>query len=211
MAVQRWRWEDPAELPRNVVSNGGILAIPTESSYGLAVDPRSRGAVNRVFALKGRPADKPLPVVAGSLEQLDMLGVNWRSSPLRPLIALWPAALSLLLPLRKTIPASGGETTLVVRIPDHPRLRSLLLALGTPLTATSANPSAESPLVDPDEVERMLEGTDSMIVDDGQLPGGLPSTIVGWEDGDLKVLRRGRYPLDRVQACLDRATEVAER
>jgi len=194
-----------------VVSSGGILAIPTESSYGLAVDPQSRGAVGRVFALKGRPADKPLPVVAGSLEQLDLLGVNWRSSPLRPLTALWPAALSLLLPLRKPIAASGGETTLVVRIPDHPRLRSLLLALGTPLTATSANPSAESSLVDPEEVERMLEGTDSMIIDDGLLPGGSPSTIVGWADGDLKVLRRGRYPLDRIQVCLDRATEGAER
>lgn len=208
--VRRWRWGEPPNELRDLVVKGGALAIPTESSYGLGVDPRNRVAVDRLFALKGRPSGKPLPVVAGSLAQLDLLGADWRASPLRSLTELWPASLTLLLPLREPIAASAGELSIAVRIPDHPRLRSLLLELRTPLTATSANLSTEPPLVDPDEVRIMLEGTESIIVDDGRLPGGPPSTIVAWMGGALSVLRQGRFPVSEIEARILRAEKERE-
>ncbi|HKI86426.1 MAG TPA: L-threonylcarbamoyladenylate synthase [Thermoanaerobaculia bacterium] len=205
MAVERWRWGDPVEIPRRCVERGGLLAIPTESSYGLGVDPRNREAVDGLFALKNRPANKALPVVAASMEQLEILGIEWRDSPLRPLLDLWPAPLSILLPLRRPLPATAMEPTVAVRIPEHPRLRSLLLQLGTPLTATSANLSSEAPILEPDEVANMLVGTDSLIVDDGPLAGGLPSTIVGWAEGAAVVIRSGRFPSARIASVMAKA------
>lgn len=203
--VRKWRWGEPLDELRELVERGGVLAIPTESSYGLGVDPRSRSAVDNLFAVKGRPPGKPLPVVAGGFAQLDLLRADWRASRLGSLSGLWPASLTLLLPLDEPIAASAGERTLAVRIPDHHRLRSLLLELRTPLTATSANLSGKPPLVDPDEVGMMLEGSESIIIDDGRLPGGPPSTIVGWKDGAVSVLRQGRFPAAAIQDRLLRA------
>jgi L-threonylcarbamoyladenylate synthase len=180
---------------RDLLHRGGIIAVPTESSYGLAVDPCNPKGVRAVYELKGRPASAALPVAVAHRDQLMSLGIAVLAPGLDRLLALWPAALTAVLPLAPgtTLPAADGSTgTVAVRIPDHPSLRRLLEELG-PLTVTSANRSGEPPVTDPDAVAALLAGWDGAVVDEGVLPGGPPSTLVQWRDHGWAVLRGGRF------------------
>lgn len=194
MTERWWRPGDPVEPLAEHLGRGGVLAIPTESSYGLAVLPGNRTGVDAVYRLKVRDAGKPLPVVAGSVAQLASLGVDVESEAVRRLAGRWPAALTAVLPTTVDLPAAAGMGTVAVRIPDHELLRRLLTALGTPLTATSANLSGSAPVLDPGELARALPGWDGWVVDGGRLPGGPPSTIVRWAGGAWRVLRPGPVP-----------------
>ena len=183
------------ELVENVRS-GSVLAIPTESSYGLAVDPRKEAAVRRVFAIKGRDGAKPLLVVAANRCQLEDLGVDASRATLDRFFALWPAPLTVTLPLRAAVPASAGAATLAVRVPAHPKLRGLLEATG-PLTATSLNRSGQAPCDDPDEIERVFGREVDVLVDGGKTSGGPPSTLLDATVEPPRVLRPGAFPWPR--------------
>ena len=196
MSSPRWRPGEPIEPLRELVARGGVLAIPTESSYGLAVDPENREAVNSVFAIKRRSADKPLPIVVADMDQIHALGAWLPNSLQATLDRLWPAPLTVLLPVAGEIPAAAGSSRLGFRIPNHPVLRELLAGIGRGLSATSANRSGEAPIVDPGRLDDLLEGRDAVIVDTGALPGGAPSTIVEWSDGEFQVVRKGAFTVD---------------
>lgn len=198
-AVPRWHWGEEVGPLAALVARGGILAIPTESSYGLAVDPGSRRGVDAVFAVKRRSADQPLPVVVAGPEHLERLGVDWPSPASGGLERLWPAALSLLLPTHDPLPAAAESGRLAVRVPDHDGLRALLGSLGLGLTATSANRSGTPPVLDPAELEPLLAGRDAIIVDAGALPGGPPSTLVEVAAGVVAVRRRGRVGIETLR------------
>lgn len=193
------RLDAPAERLRDVLlpvlDRGGVLAIPTESSYGLAADPRNPEGIARVFALKGRDAGKALPVVAADRGQVAALGVDLERPDLAALVrgwsALWPGPVSVVLPVERPLPAAGPDATVAVRIPAHDGLRRLLAVLGRPLTATSANRSGEAPGLDPGAAARLLAGADGVVVDGGRLPGGPPSTLIRFRDGRVEVLREG--------------------
>jgi L-threonylcarbamoyladenylate synthase len=199
--LPRWRWGEALELVRQVLRRGGVLVIPTESSYGLAVDPRDGRGVEAIYRLKERERGKPLPVVVGSLDQLALLEIEDGAGLLGRFAGYWPAPLSLVLPTRRGWPAGAGSRSLAVRIPAHEPLRGLLSELGHPLTATSANPSGGAPLLDPDEVDRWLGHRDGVLVEGGRLCGGPPSTVISAQpDGGFTVIRRGAFDLDAVQS-----------
>lgn len=213
-----WCWGESLDVIRDYLAAGRMLAVPTESSYALAVDPRSVEGVERVYQFKSRAGDKPLPVVVGSLEQLAMLGIDIDYPGLRVLASIWPAPLSVVVPIRQPLPASGASRSLAVRIPDHPRLVELLNSLQSPLTATSANSSGEAPICDPVELALELAARPALIVDDGHLPGGPPSTMVALGSEGLEVLRVGRYPvadlrrrLSELGWSLDFSARIAEK
>lgn len=191
-----WHWDGDLNEVRTALSEGRILAIPTESSFGLAVDPRSTVGVEAIYRLKERERGKPLPVVAASLEQAIDLGVE-PNEAIRLAETHWPASLTVVAPLRVglSVPAAAGGDTLAVRVPDHDRLRAFLQALGHPLTATSANRSGEPPACGLPDLEPILAGTDAIVVGGEPLPGGPPSTVVSWSSAGLRVLRRGRFDL----------------
>ena len=190
--MRRWHFgEDPGPL-REVLARGGILAIPTESSYGLAADPRNPVGVEAIFAAKGRAGSQPLPVVIAGVEQLAELGIEAGSAALASAARYWPAPLSILLRIAMPLPAAAGSGSLAVRVPAHSELRSLLDILG-PLTATSANHSGAPPILEPDEAVALLAGTDAVLVDGGVLPGGPPSTLVEWTPAGWHVLRSGSF------------------
>jgi len=199
--VERWRFGDDPRRVAAALARGAVLAIPTESSYGLAVDPRSAAGVLAIFRLKGRPGGKALPVVGAAADSFRRLGVAPDDPALVWAAPRWPAALAVLVALRKPIPASAGDRRLAVRVPDHAPLRELLGALGRPLTATSANPSGEAPYLDAEEVAAWLAragapaGVAGMVVEGGRLPGGSPSTLVELQGDRPVVLRPGRYEL----------------
>lgn len=197
------------------LSRGGVLAIPTESSYGLAVDPRSAAGVDAIYRIKEREAGKPLPVVAADRGQVAALGVDPGLPELDLLERVWPAAVTAVLPLLSpgSLPAAAGEGTVAVRVPGHAGLRELLARLGLPLTATSANRSGEPPVLDPGRAAELLAGCLpeavreeaeplAVVVDGGTLPGGPPSTIVRIRGVHLEVLREGAVPAAEVAARL---------
>lgn len=219
--VGRWRPGDDPRPLRALVARGGVLAIPTESSYGLAVDPRSRDGVERIYALKERERGKALPAVAADLDQVVALGAPAGWPPLQAIARCWPAPLTLVVPLAEPAASDGAasegdgrrvwaadatadRTTLAVRVPAHDGLRAVLRVVGS-LTATSANRAGEPPILDPRELEGLLTpiAADALIIDGGVLEGGEPSTLVRWIDspgdervGRFEVLRAGRYPVD---------------
>lgn len=189
-----WPWDGDLNEVKDALSQERILAIPTESSYGLAVDPRSTGGVEAIYRLKERERGKPLPVVVANPEQAIDLGLE-PNEAIRFAEAHWPEALTVVAPLRAgvSLPAAAGGDTLAVRVPDHDRLRTLLRALGHPLTATSANRSGEPPACGLADLEPILRGAGALVIGGERTPGGLASTVVSWTSAGLRVLRRGRF------------------
>jgi len=181
-----------AELGR-ALARGGVAAIPTETFYGLAADPRSREGCARVFAIKGRDAGKALPVLVASAADLEGLGVVAPPAALARFGALWPAPLTAVFALAAALPCTSGERSLAVRVPAHPELRRLLARTG-PLTGTSANRSGAPPADAAAAVEAALGNEIDVLVDGGDTPGGLPSTIVDARVEPPALLRRGAYP-----------------
>lgn len=206
-AIERLAPDAPAaDLRRVLGENGarhgaghGVLAVPTESSYGLAVDPRDADGVEAIYRIKHRERGKPLPVIASNIAQIVALGVAVDAPELTATAPLWPSPLSAVLPTSVDLPASAGTGTIAVRIPAHPALRTLLDRLGHALTATSANLAGEPPVLDPADLDAILNGHRAAIVDGGVLPGGPPSTLVAWDaDGTPRVLRQGAFPAERL-------------
>jgi len=193
-----WRWGESVSILDQLWASGGVVAIPTESTFGLAVDPADPAAVDTVFSVKGRSAGQALPIVAGTVGALERLGVRLDLPEFAPVLAAWPAPLTLVAPLERPLPAASGMDTLAVRIPDHGQLRELLTRLGRTVTATSANRSGEAPATRVEQVSSLLAGEEALVIDEAGLPGGEPSTIVGMQGGRLAVLREGRFPVARL-------------
>lgn len=171
-----------------VVASGGVVLIPTESYYGLGVDPGRPEAVERVFALKGRPDGLALPVVCSDWGQVDSL-VSIADAHRVRLSRIWPAALTVVAPRRARVAASS-TATLAVRIPGHEMLRAVLYRVG-PLTATSANRHGESPSVTADSALRSLLGSPDLVLDSGELAGGQVSTMIDLSSDEVREIRPG--------------------
>jgi L-threonylcarbamoyladenylate synthase len=185
----------PSHLPaavaavREALSRHGVIALPTETFYGLAVDPYDETAVARVFAIKGRDAAKALLVVVADVAQAE--GVAALDEVRRAaLAALWPAPLTVVLPARRPLAAAGA--TVAVRVPAHPLLRSLLARVG-PLTATSANRGGAPPCAAATAVRDALADDVDLILDGGPTAGGSPSTLVDWTGDRPLLLRPGAF------------------
>ncbi len=200
-----WRFGEPVAPLAALLARGGVLAIPTESSYGLAVDPWNRRGVEAVYRIKARDAGMPLPVVVAGVDQLAALGIDPDLPILAMLASRWPAALTAVLPIARPLPAAAGLFSLAVRVPRHPRLRTLLRELGGGLTATSANPSGGEPAMTAAAAAALLAGEDAALVDGGTLAGGPPSTLVRPTPGGLEVLRAGAFPPAELAALLAEA------
>ena len=190
--------EKLAELAA-LLRGGGVAAIPTDTFYALAADPRSAEGVRRVFEAKGRGERKPLLVLFADVSQLDTLGVAASAADLQPYFDAWPAPLTVVVPLRAPLPASVGQPNLGVRVPAHEPLQRLLARLG-PLTGTSANPSGQRARVDPAEIAELFEKDIDVLVDGGWAPGGLPSTLVDATVDPPRLLRAGAWPWPPAEA-----------
>jgi L-threonylcarbamoyladenylate synthase len=146
-----------------------------------------------VLALKRRGAAKPLLVLFGARRQLAPLGVAAAAATLDRFFAIWPAPLTVVLPLTAPIPASRDALSLGVRMPAHDALRDLLARVG-PVTGTSLNRSGEQPCSDPDEAAGLAPAEIDVLVDGGRTPGGLPSTLLDATVDPPRVLRDGAHP-----------------
>ena len=177
---------------RDLIAGGGLAAIPTETFYGLAASPFDARAVARLFAVKGRPAEKALPVLFSGRDQLGRLGLAAPPAVLERYCAIWPAALTVIFETRAALPCTGGDRSLALREPAHEGLRRLLRAAG-PLTGTSANPSGMPPLADPNEVALAFDDRIDWLIDGGPAPGNRPSTLLDARFDPPRIRREGAY------------------
>ncbi len=186
--VEREELSAAVAAAAEIVTAGGVVLLPTESYYGLGVDPRRADAVARVFAAKGRPGDRALPVVCSDWQQIEAL-VRIPDRHRVRLGRIWPAALTVAAACRDIVPAAAGST-LAVRIPGHAMLRALLYRIG-PLTATSANRHGSPPCATVEDALASLVEEPDLVLAAGQLPGGEVSTMVDLSGSEPVVLRRG--------------------
>lgn len=177
---------------RELLGNGGVVALPTETFYGLAADPWSEAGVRRICEMKGREAVKALPVLFATRAHLERLGVEAPPGVLDRFFQTWPAPLTVVFAIRRPIAASRGVAKLGVRMPSDRRLRALLQGIG-PVTGTSVNRSGSPPLDNPDAVEALFRREIDWLVDGGKTPGGKPSTVVDATVDPPAVLRPGAY------------------
>jgi L-threonylcarbamoyladenylate synthase len=181
-----------------VLRAGGVVAFPTDTVYGLAVDPRNADAIERLFALKGRALTVAVPLIAADLEQA-MTAAEFGPRERRTAEIFWPAPLSLVLTARRSISPMmlAGGTTVAIRVPAHVVARGLAGAFGFCVTATSANPSGRQPADSAEAVFSSLPGVD-LLLDAGPAPGGAPSTMISFDDDGPVLLRAGAVAWDRV-------------
>jgi L-threonylcarbamoyladenylate synthase len=198
-----------------VIRAGGLVAVPTETVYGLAADATNRDAVARIFELKGRPPDHPLIVHIAAAEDLE----RWSGDPgpdARRLAATaWPGPLTVIVPRSPSLPAAvaGGRDTVGLRMPAHQMTIELLEIAGVPLAAPSANRfGAVSPTTAQhvlDDLGEVLEAGRDLILDGGPCPIGIESTIVDCSTSPPQVLRVGAVPAEDVAALLEGELAVA--
>ena len=189
----------------DAIRRGAVVAIPTDTLYGLAADPFAPAAVARLFAVKGRSAERAVALIAADIAQVRAHVGALSEGAQRLASAYWPGPLTLLLPRPASIlpELTGGSDRVGVRVPNHDVARDLCRACGHPLTATSANLSGEPASNDPDHIARVFAASDvDLLLDAGTTPGGPPSTIVEvLHDGVVHLIRPGAIDWDEVQAC----------
>ena len=192
------------------LSNGGVVAIPTDTLYGLAADALNSAALDRVYIAKGRPADMPLPVLVSGWEQCSQVAII--PPDIEPLVrrladAYWPGSLTMVLPAAPGLPPrlTSGRDTVAVRMPDHPVPLALADALGSPITGTSANRSGEPDITDPEELRRTLAPWVDGIITSGPEPVGGASTIISVSGDGVGLLREGVLPYESVLAIVKSA------
>jgi L-threonylcarbamoyladenylate synthase len=190
-----------------VLAAGGLVALPTDTVYGLAADLRVAGAIDRLFVAKRRPGDRAVVLLLADAGQAIDL-VDWTPAAGALATAFWPGALTIVVAQRPGahLPAelTGGRPTIGLRLPDHPAPRALAAARG-PLPVTSANVSGAPEASDAAGVLDQLGQAIDLILDGGAAPGGPPSTVVDCSAGATRILRAGAISADAIAACLHAA------
>ena len=183
-----------------MLAQGQPIAIPTDTVYGLAVDPFRAGATDRIFAVKRRPRDVSVPLLVTGIEQALEVATAVPQVALALMRRYWPGALTIVIPAKPGLGADLGEdeATVGVRAPDHPVPLALCAAAG-PLATTSANRHGEPPLTTAQAVAECFGDALPVILDGGTCEGS-PSTVVDCTGAQVKLLREGRIPWADLEA-----------
>jgi L-threonylcarbamoyladenylate synthase len=186
------------------LKNGGLVAIPTETVYGLGATINNEVALSKIFAVKGRPQDHPLIVHIADIGQLHEIAVDIPGDALKIANACWPGPLTLLLRRSKHISLSvtGGRETVAVRIPDNSFTRNLVTNVGQPIAAPSANRFGKVSPTTAQHVCDDLQGDVDLIVDDGACSIGVESTILDFSVSPPQLLRPGGIPVEDIEHIL---------
>jgi L-threonylcarbamoyladenylate synthase len=186
-----------------LIGGGALVAFPTDTVHGVACRAGDRDALERLFALKGRPADRRIAWLVADGNQAAGLGVVMDDRARALAAALWPGGLTLVLPRSDGAAfAESGEPTLGIRAPDHPVTRALLAVTG-PLPVTSANPHGFPECYTSDDVIIAFAGAaDLAAVVDGDSPGGVASSVLDLSGDTPRLLREGAIGRDRLEALV---------
>ena len=182
-----------AQIASDILKNGGLVAIPTETVYGLAANGLDEMAVAEIFAVKGRPQDNPLILHLWGAEQIDLFCHHIPQAAYDLAARFWPGPLTMVLPAKDCVPkrTTGGLSTVAVRCPDHTLTREIIRLAGVPLAAPSANLSGKPSTTTAQHVLDDHNGKIPLIVDGGSCRVGVESTIVDLTEDRPRLLRPG--------------------
>lgn len=186
----------------DVLRHGGLVAFPTDTVYGLASLPFQAEHVERLYAAKGRNSSRAIAILVGRVADLPLItsGMDKNAQVLAE--RFWPGPLTLVVPKNPRLPdVLSPNTTVGVRMPDHPVALALLRAAG-PLAVTSANRSGMDNTFTAEDVLAQLSGRIHLVLDGGRVPGCVPSTVVDCTGAELVVLREGPISLQAMQQAL---------
>jgi len=196
--------QDPGTLARAlaILLNGGLVAFPTDTVYGVGALAFNGAAVRSIYTAKVRPVEKAIPVLIGDQTDLAKVTLEAPGAAVRLAARFWPGPLTLVVPKHPDLPETVSVTpTVGVRVPDHTVARALLLAAG-PMAVTSANLSGQPNPSTAHEVFAQLGGRIALIIDGGKTPGGVPSTVVDCSKPEPLILREGPIVKDEIWAVL---------
>lgn len=192
-----------------ILRNGGVIAFPTDTVYGLGADALNPPAVERIYELKKRPRSQQFPLLIADAKQLTALAERIPEIAWFLARRFWPGGLTLVLSRKDSVPAHLTSTSsIAVRIPDHPVCEALIQNLGNPLIGTSANVSGQPAALTAEEVEQQFGGKIDLIINGGQCPGGKESTIVDITLEPPVVLRQGIIPSHEIAKAYNEYLEA---
>jgi L-threonylcarbamoyladenylate synthase len=195
---------DPSSIraAAQLLREGRVVAYPTDTLYGLAVDPRNAVAVRRLFELKGRAESSALTLIAADGAQAQAAG-TFNDLASRLAAEWWPGPLTIVVRATPVVAREtlAGGATVGIRVPDHPVAQALAREFGFCITATSANRSGTTAAIAADDVIAALPGVDA-VIDGGRVEGGAPSTLVSVHDERATLLREGAVAWERVVRSL---------
>jgi L-threonylcarbamoyladenylate synthase len=188
----------------HVLQEGGLVAFPTETVYGLGANALDPAAVAKIFAAKGRPATNPIIVHIATIDEASALAGAWPDVAQQLADRFWPGPLTLVLPKQAHVPdlVTAGGATVALRMPAHPVALALLRACGFPLAAPSANRSSELSPTLPEHVLRGLADRIDLLLDAGPTSGGLESTVLDLTTQPPRLLRPGLVTIAELEALL---------
>ncbi len=185
--------EEAFQQAGDILKNGGIVAFPTDTVYGLGAVFSNTEAVLKVFEAKGRDEGKPLSVLVSDISQVEQLAAEIPEKATRLMKAFWPGALTIILRKKENVPdvVTAGKDTIGIRMPDLPDAVEVIRNAESPLAAPSANEAGKRSSVTAEDVKEDLFGKIDMIVDGGACPVGVSSTIVDLTGPEPIILREG--------------------
>ena len=184
---------ETAEIAANIIKNGGLVAIPTETVYGLGTNGLDEEAVAKIFIAKGRPQDNPLILHIADPKEMERFCHDIPPAAYALAEAFWPGPLTLVLPATDVVPkrTTGGLSTVGVRCPDCTVTRDIIRLAGVPIAAPSANRSGCPSPTTAEHVLRDMDGRIEMILDGGPCEIGLESTVIRWTEDGCEIMRPG--------------------
>ena len=197
--------DHPSAIPHalDVLRNGGLVAFPTDTVYGLAAPVHAVESIERLYIVKGRNNTKAIAVLLGRASDLDQVAIDLKPTARKVAEHFWPGPLTLIVPRHPDLPeVLAPLPTIGVRIPDHPVALALLQAAG-PLAVTSANLSGGENTMTAKQVYKQLKGRVHLILDGGRTPGGVPSTVIDCTTPKPQVLREGPINLAEIMALCE--------
>lgn len=196
------------DIARSALEAGQLVAVPTETVYGLAGNALNEAAVSRIFAVKNRPTFDPLIIHVADKALLNKWAVDVDDRAWKLAEAFWPGPLTLLLPKADSIPdlVTAGSPRVAIRIPAHPLTLELLGELSFPLAAPSANPFGYISPTTPEHVAAQLQKGVAYILNGGSCRVGIESTIVGFEEGEVIIYRAGGLPIEKIETVVGKVS-----
>ena len=195
--------KEAIDVAARILAEGGLVAFPTDTVYGVGAHAFQPDAVERIYVAKIRPRDKAIPILLARADDLVLVAEGITETAWLLAERFWPGGLTLILPRKANVPdvVSASGSTVAVRVPDHSVVLALIAALGAPLAATSANLSGRPSSVTAQEVEAELGGRIELILDGGQCPGGIPSTVLDLTADPPAILRAGAIGVEEIRSA----------
>jgi len=181
------------DIAVDILKKGGVLAIPTETFYGLGCRALDKNAIKKIFYVKERPKDKPLPIIASDQAMVREICCDISEIAKEFMDKFWPGPLTLVLKGKKNLPNGiiDDMGRVAVRVSNHPFCLALTKELSSPVTATSANKSNKPACITAYQVSIQLNGLIPLIIDGGETRGGLASTIIDCTGCEPRLIRQG--------------------